>query len=592
MKKALVIGEDTRSFLSVIRSLGRMGLSVDVICFDNTSPALLSKYIQKSWNFNYQSSSSADWLENVVKTINTHRYDLVFPCDERAIFPLLIAKENINSHSKLALPNKEVRNALFDKHLTKKIATQEGVRVAKGDLIRISETTYLQLSRQFSSKFVIKPTESFNEDKLSTRNKVAIISNESDYEIYKSEYVKEPSLFLIEEYFEGTGEGVSLFACRGEVQYLFAHTRVNEPRSGGGSSYRKAIPLDQTMIKACVDICRATLYDGVGMFEFKKNYSTGEWILIEINARFWGSLPLAIHAGVDFPRYYAEYLLGTYEPKKEPVINYKLSTYARSFTSDMYDLRSEMQLVKAESGAIKSIICTISRIASFRRLLSGEKIDSFDWEDKRPFKEEFSQLFNDTIALKLKKLFRISNSGSGEIQRLLRSLYVNEGDGKLLFVCYGNIMRSPLAEKFTKLIVDNTQLKFNVESYGFHQNEGRRSPDVCVSMANELGIDLSNHSSSWLQQKHIGDRDIIFVFDRKNELLLTKYYQAKYVFNLASFIPEGMGVHFEIKDPYGKGDEATRQCYQLIIEAIKNVLEHYLMLLPVTENRKGTIIEQ
>ena len=42
------------------------------------------------------------------------------------------------------------------------------------------------------------------------------------------------------------------------------------------------------------------------MAEFKVNPRTGGWVLIEINGRFWGSLPLTIAAGADFPRYLYE----------------------------------------------------------------------------------------------------------------------------------------------------------------------------------------------------------------------------------------------------------------------------------------------
>jgi len=42
------------------------------------------------------------------------------------------------------------------------------------------------------------------------------------------------------------------------------------------------------------------------MVEFKHSRRTGAWALMEINSRFWGSLPLSLAAGVDFPRYLYE----------------------------------------------------------------------------------------------------------------------------------------------------------------------------------------------------------------------------------------------------------------------------------------------
>ncbi|GGF65619.1 arsenate reductase/protein-tyrosine-phosphatase family protein [Alteromonas lipolytica] len=577
MISALVLGEDTRSFLSVIRSLGEMGIKVDVVCYDKTSPALKSKWINHAWHFNYQAYRIEEWIECVIESINSNHYDLVIPCDERAIYPLISHREKINSQTKLALPNKEVRDNLFDKHLTKKLATECNVRVARGELIYLADNSYEDLSRDFTDKFVIKPTESFNEDKLSSRNKVAIISNRNEYDHYIKHADVKGQQFLVEEYFSGTGEGVSLFACKGKVQFLFAHTRVNEPRSGGGSSYRKAIPVDPGMAQACIAICEKTRYDGVGMFEFKKNYVTDEWILIEVNARFWGSLPLAIHAGIDFPRYYAQYLLGDYTLRDTPSANYNLNAYARSFTSDIYDTRAEMQFLAKNDGQLSSITNTLKRLASFARVITNEKIDSYSKQDPAPFREEFKQLLNATVLDKLHGKF-VKENQEHHMLALQRVLYTLEGTGRLVFVCYGNIMRSPLAAAFAKIFISNTHLDFTVDSYGFHQNEKRPSPVECITMAAQLGIDLELHRSKLLLQQDLSDNDIVFIFDQKNQSNIDKYYDIEHVFNLAHFIPPGLGYHEQIDDPYGGGEAAVKHCYHLIIEALKNIFERYLML--------------
>lgn len=47
MEKVLVIGDDMRSFLATVRSLGRQGLQVHAAPYDMSSPALTSRYIQQ-----------------------------------------------------------------------------------------------------------------------------------------------------------------------------------------------------------------------------------------------------------------------------------------------------------------------------------------------------------------------------------------------------------------------------------------------------------------------------------------------------------------------------------------------------------------
>jgi hypothetical protein len=51
-------------------------------------------------------------------------------------------------------------------------------------------------------------------------------------------------------------------------------------------------------------------WHGVGMVEFKEDVRDGSIRLMEINARFWGSLQLSIDAGVDFPAILADIALG------------------------------------------------------------------------------------------------------------------------------------------------------------------------------------------------------------------------------------------------------------------------------------------
>ncbi|WP_026377136.1 ATP-grasp domain-containing protein [Aestuariibacter salexigens] len=590
-RKALVIGEDTRSFLSVIRSLGKMGLDIHVICYDRTSPALESVYIKQAWYFNYQAYTQLQWIEKVIEVTCAEHYDLVIPCDERAIFPLIENQEAFPEETKLALPNMEVLENLFDKFSTKKVALECNVPVAKGELVKIKQVSFEELDREFGLPFVIKPVESFNSNKLSKRNKVEIIRDKSAFERVII-HISEDEEFLIEEFFTGIGEGVSVFATKGKIQYIFAHKRVNEPRSGGGSSYRKAIAVDPSMAEACEKMCNATSFDGVGMFEFRRNPETHKWILVEVNARFWGSLPLAVHAGIDFPRCYAEYLLGEFNDLPDPVSSYNKKALARSLTNDLYDMRAEMQAIAVERNSLVSYAYVTKRLLSLLNVFLNEKVDSYDRDDKAPFKEEYKQFLDSAILSKLKTRFRSDGHGEELVRSLMRTLYECEGKGRIVFVCYGNIMRSPFAEKVCNTLINNMGLPFTCHSYGCHQNENRQSPEECLIGAENLGINLFEHRSKWLKQTDLNPCDIVFVFDEYNLDTMRRFYDVPYLFNLADFIPQGLGRHSAISDPYGKGQEAVDHCYLLITEAIKHIIETYVQWLYIPTEQADKQIEQ
>jgi hypothetical protein len=64
-----------------------------------------------------------------------------------------------------------------------------------------------------------------------------------------------------------------------------------------------------------LSVLRRVGWNGVAMLEYRRDPSTGDFRLLELNARFWGSLHLALAAGVDFPRLLLDAWLGGREPE-------------------------------------------------------------------------------------------------------------------------------------------------------------------------------------------------------------------------------------------------------------------------------------
>jgi predicted ATP-grasp superfamily ATP-dependent carboligase len=83
---------------------------------------------------------------------------------------------------------------------------------------------------------------------------------------------------------------------------MFAHRRIREkPPSGGVSVLRESIPLEKVLVDPALRLLQHVRWHGVAMVEFKVDRATNMPILMEINGRFWGSLQLAIDAGMNFP---------------------------------------------------------------------------------------------------------------------------------------------------------------------------------------------------------------------------------------------------------------------------------------------------
>lgn len=112
---------------------------------------------------------------------------------------------------------------------------------------------------------------------------------------------------LIQRRISGTGEGQFLLRWDGEIRAAFAHRRLREKPPGGGQSvYREAVALEPALLEQSRRLLEAVDWQGVAMVEYKREAATETPYLMEVNGRFWGSLQLAIDAGVDFPRLLVE----------------------------------------------------------------------------------------------------------------------------------------------------------------------------------------------------------------------------------------------------------------------------------------------
>lgn len=107
---------------------------------------------------------------------------------------------------------------------------------------------------------------------------------------------------LLQQFAGGQGVGVFFLRWKGQVLASLMHRRLHEvPHTGGVSSYRETW-WDEALYQDALRRIESLDWWGVGMLEYRWSAVDGRFQLMEFNARFWGSLHLALYAGVDFPR--------------------------------------------------------------------------------------------------------------------------------------------------------------------------------------------------------------------------------------------------------------------------------------------------
>jgi protein-tyrosine-phosphatase len=311
------------------------------------------------------------------------------------------------------------------------------------------------------------------------------------------------------------------------------------------------------------------------MVEFRINPRTGDWILIEMNGRFWGSLPLAVAAGVDFPWYLYEMLVNG---KDRFPHAYRTEIYCRNTTQELKWLAQN-----ARADHSDPTLCTVpwKNVAKEVFNLTGfrEHNDTLVVDDPMPGIAEIGSILRlgwsracgklVTGALSIRPVRRLKALRASRLIRDARTI---------LFVCHGNICRSPFAEMYARRMLHDAETSGTVSnlvrvlSSGYFPRQGRNSPDSAQRAAEGFGVSLAAHRSGVLSAGLVEEADVILVFDRDNLRQVRSRFPraAGKILLLGVFISDG-GV--EIEDPYGREPDEFTDCYMRIAAAVARIVD-------------------
>jgi protein-tyrosine-phosphatase/predicted ATP-grasp superfamily ATP-dependent carboligase len=559
--KVLVLGFDNKAFLSVIRSLGRHNLQIHAGWCFNSSPALFSKYLVKVHDIPPYFPSDDSWKDALTSVLQRERFDLVVPCHDQNIHPLQKHRAELEKFSPIYLLDDDVFEVVFNKFKTIELAEMLDVQIPRWIRVSKLEEAGTILSR-FQLPVVIKPHASFTLDDLTHRHIVLKAYNPE--ELYSSlEVLLRQGDVQIQENFIGTGVAIGVLADCGDLLLAFQYIRIHEPMVGGQgeSSYRKSVSLDPELLDATKKMLKALSYTGVGMFEFKMNFETGQWVFLEINGRFWGSLPLAISAGADFPYYLYQLLL---EGKRDFPKGYKTDIYCRNLYRDSKWMWENFKADKTDptlaSLPLDQVAREIVNILALR-----ERSDTLVMDDPKPGLMELLRLIITVVrkAVRRAELFLLSFRPTRKIvtYRARRAL---KKARSILFLCKGNIYRSPFAKYYAQSVLPES---IEVMSCGFFPEHGRTCPEDAVLVAGEMGVKLMQHRSSAITEEIVRQAQVIFTFDEENlRTLLARYPFAKgKVYRLGLLAEQGPAI---VDDPWGGNLQDIRVTFKTIKRAL------------------------
>jgi protein-tyrosine-phosphatase len=297
------------------------------------------------------------------------------------------------------------------------------------------------------------------------------------------------------------------------------------------------------------------------MVEFKYAPATGEFRLMEINGRFWGSLPLAVAAGADFPAMLHELMTRGKVSDRPPA---RPDVLCRHLSRELIWL--EHVLRKAAPPGLVELPSPRSVLRDCLMVFSSRHhFDVQAWRDPWPGLVDMARVLRlqwqrvSTVLrfkLRLAQAWRQARPAASGPRRVRDARHV-------LFLCYGNINRSALAHAYAQ---SHHAGRCSFQSAGFHAVDNRPADPTMVEEAATRGVDLTHWRSQTLTAEMVQRADAILVMEMAHlERLLQAHPQASgKAFLLGA--PTASAMHqAEVADPYGQPRaEYARVCRQVL----------------------------
>ena len=335
--RVLVTDGNERAALAVTRALGREAVEVIVGAEAKRSLAGASRYCRESFSYPSPYQDPQGFVNALVDVVHKQRVDALFPVSDIAMHVIGPEKARFAGYTHIPTPEAETFHDISDKYRLMQRAVAQGVPIPETIFVPDGQLdSILEQVREFP--VVIKPGCSLVKEgnQWKKTNVCYAESRDELMRLYNEKpYLRHPS--LIQQRVVGEGQGLFVLMNEGVPLGMFAHRRLRErPPSGGVSVLRESIALPKAMVDATLKLLQRVKWHGVAMVEFKVDAVSRRPLLMEINGRFWGSLQLAIDAGVNFPLRLLNMAMGKVEVLPEN--GYRIGVKSRWLLGDLDQL--------------------------------------------------------------------------------------------------------------------------------------------------------------------------------------------------------------------------------------------------------------
>ena len=372
---ALITDGNQRAALAAARSLVQAGYDVGVAAGSRLSLAGVSRGVRRlrlSTDSLADPDAYAAEIDGLVRQLGVR---VLLPVTDASVEAVLMGVRHVPSTANLPFPPLETfreasdKAAMLDRARAAAFAVPETVRL---------DGPHAELPGADFFPAVLKPHRSIVQSGMGGEHLAVRFANSRD-ECRQALAAFPLAAFpiLLQRRVRGAGEGLFVLRWNGRVIAEFAHRRLREkPPEGGVSVYRESIAPDPELVAAGRRLLDELDWQGVAMIECKRDAVTGRHVFMELNGRLWGSLQLAIDAGVDFPALLVACAL---DQDVAAVTRYRVGVRSRWFWGDVDHLY--LRLRNGEGAAGK-----LSAVREFLRIdPRRNREEIWRWRDPAPF---------------------------------------------------------------------------------------------------------------------------------------------------------------------------------------------------------------
>jgi len=299
----VVVGDHVQA-LGIIRSLGRRKIPTYLLHDENLCIGRFSRYLSKFIKMPNMDDSSKfiDFLISIAKKYHLNDW-ILMPTNDAAVKIISQNKETLEECYRVPTPGWDVTKFALNKELTYSIA--ERLEIPTPKTFHFSSISDFDQSADIQYPVILKGVEGLSFYKK-TGVKAFKANSSDDLKKIQDKVFRlvDPSEIIIQEAIPGNTDSVYSFCSffkNGSAIGVWTGRKIREHPTGFGTGTCAESVYVPEIIEMGSKMLSAMGYYGISEIEFKKDPRDDKFKLIEMNARTWLWVSLAVRAGVDFP---------------------------------------------------------------------------------------------------------------------------------------------------------------------------------------------------------------------------------------------------------------------------------------------------